>query len=436
MKSRRGADPLLKPQTYHFVTLGCRANQADSGALQRRLQEAGYRSADAREAELIFLNTCTVTHRADQDARRLVRHLRRLNPEARLIVTGCYVERDAPELAAIPGIDEIVRKQNLLEAGSPLISSTQEAQTYDPRFPKPGPDRDHTRPFVKIQDGCDCRCAYCIVPSVRGPARSLPPDIVLDQVADLIRKGFQEIVLTGIHLGCYGRKLSGSPTLAEAVQRILQLPGLGRLRLSGVEPMEFSNDLIALAAGSPLLAPHFHLPLQSGSAETLQRMRRPYSPEDYRNTVQQIQAAVPDVALGTDILVGLPGETEEQHRESLASVRELPLHFLHVFSYSPRPGTPAASWKPLPDAVVRRRSEEFHQLADEKRTAYIQRFLGRCLRALTLRPLADGSGTEALTGNYLTVRLPGTLLPANLWVEVRLEQADSRQILGRIAHQP
>ncbi len=419
-----------QPGTYHIVTLGCRTNQADSGALQRLLLEAGYRPAGAEEAGLIILNTCTVTHRADQDSRRLARQLARRNPGARLIVTGCYAEREPELLARIQGVSQVATHEELFH--SPGFGKAAEGGS-DPEadFPPAGPDRDHTRPFLKIQDGCDSCCSYCIVPSVRGAARSVPPDIVLEQVARLIREGFQEIVLTGIHLGSYGRKLPVRCSLPVLIRRALELPGLGRLRLSGIEPMEFSEELIALAGQSPRLAPHFHLPLQSGSAEVLRRMRRPYTPHEYLQTVEAIRRTVPDAGIGADILTGFPGETEAQHEESIGLVREAPIDFLHVFSYSRRPGTPAARYEPLPYDTVRRRSREFHQLAEEKRQQFGMRFLGRSLRALALSPPGEGSGTEVLTGNYLTVRIPDVSLPANGWVEVEIEEIRAGEIRGR-----
>jgi threonylcarbamoyladenosine tRNA methylthiotransferase MtaB len=422
----------VKPKTYHIVTLGCRTNQADSGILQRKLREAGYRPAAAEEAELIILNTCTVTHRADQDSRRLARQLHRRNPAARLFVTGCYAERAPELLAQIDGVSGVATHEELFRFPV-LWQGEEDGPSVGTEFPQAGPDRDHTRPFVKIQDGCDSRCSYCIVPLVRGAACSVPPEQVLAQVARLIQEGFQEMVLTGIHLGSYGRKLIERCSLGQLVGWLLELPGLGRLRLSGIEPMEFSEDLIRLAGQSPLLAPHFHLPLQSGSAEVLRRMRRPYTPEEYLDTVRQIRGTLPDAGIGADILTGFPGETEDQHQESIRLVQNSPVDFLHVFSYSPRPGTLAAQWAPLPSEVVRRRSAEFHRLAEEKRLQFGRRFLGRSLRALTLTPLADGQGTEALTGNYLSVRIPSTHLPANCWIDVQVEQITSREITGRIA---
>ena len=397
--------------------------------MQRRLQAAGYQPAAAEEADLIILNTCTVTHRADQDARRLARRLHRSNGEARLLVTGCYADRAPEVLSQITGVHRVIAKEDLL-LHPELIENSLEVNQQDSEYPLPGPVQEHTRPFVKIQDGCDSRCSYCIVPLVRGAARSVPPEKVAAQVEILIREGYQEVVLTGIHLGSYGKKLSGKPTLASMVHHLLQLPGLGRLRLSGIEPMEFSKDLIRLAAQSPLLAPHFHLPLQSGSAEVLQRMRRPYTPEEYRQVIEQIRSEIPDAGLGADVLVGFPGETEAQHQESFRLVEDSPLNFLHVFSYSSRPGTPAASWESLPMETVRRRSRDFHLLAKEKRSQFVNRFLGRTLRALTLKPLPDKAGIEVLTGNYLTVRLPNVHWPSNQWIDVQIDQATPNELIG------
>jgi threonylcarbamoyladenosine tRNA methylthiotransferase MtaB len=421
-------------RTYHLETLGCRANQADSAALCRQLESREYACAPAADADLLVVNTCTVTRHADQDSRQAIRKLRRENPDARLIVTGCYAQRAPDDLSKIEGVNWVVGNtdQHRLvdlaaaagcEAGACQIVPTDLSQVREslPEIPAAAAER-RTRPFVKIQDGCDARCSYCIVPHVRGAARSAEPRQVLEQVRRLVGEGYQEIVLTGIHLGVYGRKLETPTSLADLVQEVLRVPGLGRLRLSCVEPMRFSRALVNLAVGQEKLAPHFHIPLQSGCARILALMRRPYRPTQYMNLVDELRKRLPTAAIGTDVIAGFPGETEAEHRESLRFVEESPISHLHVFSYSRREGTPAAGLKELPQEIVRRRSLEWRHLAARKRADFTQAFLGGRFRSLTLQPERNKHLSSVLTGNYLTIHLPGVLLEANQWVEVALDR--------------
>jgi threonylcarbamoyladenosine tRNA methylthiotransferase MtaB len=436
---------LMPSKTFHIETLGCRTNQADSAALQRQLQERNYCPAPAKEANLLLVNTCTVTHRADQDSRQIIRKLRRANASARLIVTGCYAQRAAQELFRIEGVHCIVpavcREQipelvaNIEQEDSPRCALAANAtpgkrlQSLE-TYATAGAGR--TRPFVKIQDGCDARCSYCIVPLVRGPARSVPFDSVLQRVRQLIEEGYQEIMLTGIHLGAYGRKLDSKSTLVQLLYAILQLPGLGRIRLSGIEPMCFDHKLLSLAEENANLAPHFHIPLQSGSARLLSRMGRPYQPEQYLDLVLTIRERLPQAAIGADVMVGFPGETEEEHAASLRFVGQSPLNYLHVFSYSARDGTEAARWSDLPPAIVRRRSLEFRSLAARKKLEFEQRFIGSTVRALTLQAATRSEDTTALAGNNLRIVIPGASLPHNQWVDVLVRRITEGGVFGSV----
>lgn len=432
-------------RTYYMETLGCRANQADSAGLCRQLESRGYASAPAADADLLVVNTCTVTGHADQDSRQAIRKLRRENPNARLIVTGCYAQRAPDELSKIEGVNWVIgntdhyRLVDLAaaagrEAGACQVVSDDLSQAHEffPEMPAAVAAR-RTRPFVKIQDGCDARCSYCIVPYVRGAARSAEPCQVLEQVRRLVGEGCQEIVLTGIHLGVYGRKLETPTSLADLVQEVLRVPGLGRLRLSCIEPMRFSRALVNLAADQEKLSPHFHIPLQSGCARILTLMRRPYRPAQYRNLVDELRKRLPAAAIGTDVIAGFPGETESEHRESLRFVEESPISHLHVFSYSRREGTPAAGLKELPLEVVRRRSLEWRHLAERKRADFTQAFLGSRFRALTLQPEREKRHSSVLTGNYLTIHLPGVVLEANKWVDATLERWAGGKAYGTLA---
>lgn len=430
----------MKSRTFYLETLGCRANQADSAALHRQLEELNYRVASPESADVVVINTCTVTHRADQDSRQTIRKLQRRNSRARLIVTGCYAQRSPGDLSRIEGVHWVVGnacRERIPELVQISDQGENVCQVLDQDWSKaeipfstPAASAGRTRPFVKIQDGCDSRCSYCVVPFVRGRARSAPPDVILDQIKSLIAEGRQEIVLTGIHLGTYGRKLDQKTSLTQLVARIIQLPGLGRLRLSCIEPMRFGLSLLRLAAQHRVIAPHFHIPLQSGSARILAAMRRPYQPNHYLKLVSAIRCRLPDAAIGADVLVGFPGETEEEHRQSMHFVAASPLSHLHVFPYSNRSGTEAGRWKQTPPGVIKRRSREFRQLAESKKLAFEKRFLGRRLRGLIVQRRDEVGGMEVLTGNYLRVLLPDIRLETNRWVDVVPERITPKGVFG------
>ncbi|HSR49561.1 MAG TPA: tRNA (N(6)-L-threonylcarbamoyladenosine(37)-C(2))-methylthiotransferase MtaB [Acidobacteriota bacterium] len=446
---------------FHIATFGCRTNQADSAALRQDFLDRGYRETDDRsQADVVVVNSCTVTHRSDQQVRQLTRRLRRDNPTARLLVTGCYAQRQPRALARIKGVDAVVgntRKSELVQLaeGLPGRSSAtdhqattvnEEATAKEGRVAIPGhqtgrsPQRQgvsrrevaaiytddfskvraidltpatqvggRTRPFVKIQDGCDAKCTYCIIPSVRGPSRSVPPQQVLEQVRGLVEAGFREIVLTGIHIGTYGMHLRPRFPLDRLLGEIAEVPGLGWLRVSSIEPMELSRRIIDLAADSDKIAPHFHICLQSGSDAVLKRMLRPYDTARFASIVEEIREKIPHSAIGTDIIVGFPGEGEEDHRRSLDFVRRMPFTYLHVFPYSDRSGTTASGMEDKVDPqVIKRRSAEFRKLSDRKEAAFRRSFVGRRLKALTLTDTAPDGSRLALTGNYIQARLPAS----------------------------
>ncbi|MBN2339635.1 MAG: MiaB/RimO family radical SAM methylthiotransferase, partial [Acidobacteria bacterium] len=308
--------------SFFIRTFGCRANQADSAGIREALGALPMEeSGDWRRADLIVVNSCTVTHRSDREVRQVVRRLHRGNPGARIVVAGCYAQRDPGGVAALPGVRLVVgnaerpRLPGLLkeipDTGPARVSWSPVDAATDCPLPPMGRTGGKTRPLVKIQDGCDSGCAYCIVPKVRGPGRSARPEEVLAEIGALTAAGFREIVLTGVHLGAYGRKREGYPGLAELLERIVRIPDLGRVRLSSIEPMDFDPGIIDLAASSPVIAHHFHIPLQSGCDRILRLMHRPYSAARYRELVGEIVRLLPDAAVGADVIVGFPGETEE-----------------------------------------------------------------------------------------------------------------------------
>jgi threonylcarbamoyladenosine tRNA methylthiotransferase MtaB len=302
---------------FHVQTFGCRCNQADSAAIREGLYRCSMVECDTpQDADLIVVNTCTVTHRADQQARQAIRKLHRENPAARVIVTGCYAERDPETIAALPGVKLVLgnaAKERLPEiverpqktAGEKIIRTPLDFGPECLMAPM-SQTGGKTRPYVKLQDGCDAHCSYCIVPKVRGPGRSVRPEDVLAEIGTLVHKGFQEIVLTGINLGAYGRKFENKTRLGELVRQIVKIPGLGRIRLSSIEPMHFERSLVQLALESPVIARHFHIPMQSGSDRILRLMRRPYRSARFRDLLGYIRNELPGAGLGTDVLVGFP----------------------------------------------------------------------------------------------------------------------------------
>ncbi len=427
---------------FFIHTFGCRCNQADSASMRASLCRGSLaETQDHRDADLVVINTCTVTHRTDQQVRQAVRKFHRENPNARVVVTGCYAERDPGSLASIPGVSVVVGnagKDRLVEI---LDSVDRHAWGTIIRTPVE-PGRDYlltpmahtggkTRPFVKLQDGCDARCSYCIIPAVRGPGRSARPADVLAEIRSLVKDGYQEIVLTGVHLGSYGRKLDAPTTLQSLLERILEIPGLGRLRLSSIEPMRFSRGIVRLALGNPVFAPHFHLPIQSGSDRILRRMRRPYTAARFLDLLEYIRASLPGAGLGTDILVGFPGETEGDFAETCDLVRRSPLTYLHVFPFSAREGTDAYPMPgKVPPPVIRERARVLREISREKNLEFRRSFLGRNLPAITLAKEEGMGESVVLTENYIHARTSIRALPPNRLIRVRIEDVRSETTLA------
>lgn len=427
-------------RTVAFRTLGCRLNQCETAQMEESLSNRGYRLVSWEEkAAVRVLNTCTVTGKTDRECRRLVRKAKRKDPGARMVVTGCYAQIAPTRVAEVEGVDLILGNldkasladhlDRLLAAGTD--SSGGEADRFVTEYAADTCFQNevfthfsgYTRAFLKVQNGCDSRCSYCVIPRARGPSRSMRRESVLRQVGLLEEEGYREVVLTGIHLGAWGRDLQGD-SLAALVRALCAETRVERFRLSSIEPMEMEDGLLNVleeARAEGRIAEHFHLPLQSGSDAVLRRMNRPYSSREYGDRVEEIRRRFPDAAIGADIIVGFPGETETEFRETLELADSLPLTYLHVFSYSDRPGTMAASMpsKVQPDDI-RRRSSRLRALSEEKRQTFEGAFLDRELRALTLKQQTAGGRRVALTGNYLEVLLPGDEVEENRMVPVRV----------------
>jgi threonylcarbamoyladenosine tRNA methylthiotransferase MtaB len=420
---------------FFLHTFGCRCNQADSAAIRSSLCRESMSETDScREAELIVINSCTVTGRADQQVRQALRKFHRENPAARLVVTGCYAERDPRALASLDGVSivagnaeksrlvDLVRGPTGRTAGEVRRSPLDGERTL--RLEDPAAVGSRTRPLVKLQDGCDARCSYCIVPSVRGPGRSAPPEEILRTVQELVGLGYQEIVLTGVNLGTYGRSLGENASLPALLRAIVQMPGLGRVRLSSIEPMRFDREIIGIAADSPAFARHFHVPLQSGSDRILRRMRRPYRAGQFLDLLHFIDSRLPSVALGSDVMVGFPGETEDDFAATTRLLEQAPLAYLHVFPFSPRPGTDAARMgEPVEPRTSRERVSILRALSRRKSLAFRRRFLGCTLPAITLAKEEKLGSSVVLTDNYIHARVPGLRAEPNRLVQVRILQA-------------
>jgi threonylcarbamoyladenosine tRNA methylthiotransferase MtaB len=467
---------------FYIENFGCRATQADGAALERQFLERGLeRAGTARDAEIVVLNTCTVTEGADKDARASIRRLQRVNPECRILVTGCYAQRAPEELAALPGVTWVVGNSHKHQAAEiatarsvgfvslaqlsgeqrkPLFRTERErvghpgsvivgdifAHTELLAAPVFEAANERTRPNLKVQDGCDNRCSFCVIPYVRGQSRSLPLERVLAEVRSLVEAGYREVVISGINLGRWGRDLEGSSQLSalssqlkattnsqrleSLILAILEFTALQKLRISSVEPMDWSDALIELVASSSRIAKHAHVPMQSGSDAVLRRMHRKYRPWHYREKILKVRAAMPTAAIGADVMVGFPGETEADFDETRRMIEELPFTYLHVFTYSARPGTPAAEQPgQVPVAVARERNRVLREIASGKKAAFMRSLVGTVVEAITLQS-GGADFTEALTDNYLKMKIPG-LHEANYWMDVKVGGVNGEMLLGK-----
>jgi threonylcarbamoyladenosine tRNA methylthiotransferase MtaB len=416
---------------YFVQNFGCRATQADGAALEallaaRGLEPAGERSA----ADLVVLNTCTVTASADEDARHAIRRVRRENPAARILVTGCYAQRAPQELAALPGVEWVVgnshktRIPDIVQMDSQLATPVPchggihvgdvFAQCDFLSAPVEDAAGDRTRPNLKIQDGCNNRCSFCIIPFVRGRSRSAPAEQAIGEVRNLARR-YREIVLSGINLGRWGREPGSAMRLAGLLRRLLSETEVERLRLSSVEPMDLSDDLLGLMAESPRIAKHVHAPLQTGCDRILRRMHRKYRPRHYADRILKARALMGQAAIGADVMAGFPGESASDFEENRRFIESLPFTYLHVFTYSERPGTPAAAAPDsVPMPVRKERNRALRELAAAKNRAFRERMIGRTLSAVTLH-----EPMTALTDNYLKVELSHPREP-NLLLDLRI----------------
>ena len=409
------------PRTLAVVTFGCRVNQADSLTIEREWLSRGARLTSPDRADLVVVNTCSVTATADQGARQIIRRVARDNPGARIVVTGCYATRRPSDLAGLPNILRVVpnaEKDDLLSvlARDVVMPTTAErygegegscGDTYGPGL------SGRTALTLRVQTGCEERCSYCIIPRTRGASRSRPLPDVLREIRTAAEAGYKEVAITGVHLGSYGRDLGDGTSLTSLVRALAEWRGDVLFRLSSLEPMDCTPEIVACVAASPRLAPHFHLPLQHGTDDILKAMRRPYSVAQYASLVHGIRDAMPHASIGSDIIVGFPGETDGHFQSMCALLRSLPLTHLHVFPYSDRPGTDATAMADkVEGTVVRARGRDVREIGAEMTRAFRASQVGRETRALTV-----DDGWSAVTPSYLKIRLDRQR-PRNEWVDV------------------
>jgi len=416
---------------YSVITFGCRVNQADSLGFEEELRAAGATAAPAESADLVIVNTCSVTATADQGARQTIRRVARDNPSARIVVTGCYATRRSDDIAALPQVVRVVPNDD-----KPRLLAIVRGVTTAERFGEgdgacgaviePGV-AGRTAFTLRVQTGCAEPCSYCIIPATRGTPRSVPIVDVLREVERVAAAGFKEIALTGVHLGSYGRDLDRPASLRTLLDSATALAERHDLlfRISSLEPMDCHRDILELVAASDRFAPHFHLPLQHASNGVLAAMRRPYTIERYADLVDEIRARMPNASIGSDVIVGFPGERDEDFEQLASYLEGSPLTHLHVFPYSDRPGTEASRMNgKVPSPAVRERGRRVREIGQRLTTRFRDSQIGTIHRALTLE-----DGSLVVTGNYLKLRVPPAY-PRNHWARVRVTSHHDGELLG------
>jgi threonylcarbamoyladenosine tRNA methylthiotransferase MtaB len=428
-------------QTVAITTLGCKTNQFESAAMADLLWKEGFRMVPFEErADIYVINTCTVTARTDAESRKLIRRAQRRNPAARIVVTGCYAQVAFDKLQEMPEVDLILgnaEKKGIAgmlreAAGGPRVRVSDISREARAESLSLESFAEHTRAFLQIQNGCDAFCSYCIVPYARGRSRSVPAADVLAGIRGFAAKEFREVVLTGIHLGGYGLDLDPPTTLRGLLAAADRERLVPRLRVGSVEPTEISPELVAFLAGAETVCPHLHIPLQSGCDSVLERMNRKYTTEQFRTVVAALATVIPGICLGCDVIAGFPGETEEEFAAGLRFIESLPVAYLHVFPFSPREGTPAATMAgQVPSHVIRARAEALRRLSDRKKLAYYREFLGREL--LVLVQERDEKGMmRGLARNYVPVVLAGDATLVGTEVPVRIIEASRESVRGEV----
>jgi threonylcarbamoyladenosine tRNA methylthiotransferase MtaB len=427
-------------KTIALETVGCRLNQYETEKMAAALMRYGFRRVEPDEtADLYVINTCTVTHRADSDCRQIIRKAGRKNPEARVVVTGCYVDVDPERVKGMEGVDAVLRNADKDRIAEILPDLWPELFSSGVNACGPATITDffgHNRAWLKVSDGCNQACSYCIVPSVRGRLKNRAVAEVIDDVNNFVVQGYNEVVLTGVNLGHYSSRSSEPQVrnLAELCERILAETGVRRIRLSSIEPQTIREELLAVYASSQgRICRHFHVPLQSGSSRILKLMRRPYDPETYLRRVQQVKDVLPNTVVGADVLVGFPGETDEDFRQTVDVVTSGLIDYLHVFSYSERPGTTAAAMgAPVGHEVVKQRNQHLTRTSDELLARALQRQIGETLDVIAEHKRSADESFWAVADNYLKVKLPAWVNGGKDLVRVRITEAHEDFVQGDV----
>jgi threonylcarbamoyladenosine tRNA methylthiotransferase MtaB len=430
-------------KSISVVTLGCKVNQYDTAAILNRLPQSRYvRVPFPEKADVYVIDTCTVTHKADAEARHYIHRARRSNPDGVVIVTGCYAQVSPEELKKIKDVDYVIGNSHKF---SELLKAVRAGETQsEPKvfisdifkekkksFETPGIDffPRRTRAFLKVQDGCNYACTFCIIPRARGRSRSLPIGEILNRMENLAEAGYKEIVLTGVHIASYGRDI-GTDFL-ELVKNIENERIVKRVRLTSLDPADTNQGLIEFVSGAETICPQFHVALQSGDEGVLRRMRRRYTPEKFLTLTNLIRRMIPDASIGSDIMVGFPGETDDEFRNTYIVARESPLTYFHVFPYSKRKLTPAAS---MPSQVhpekIKERSAFLRELGSRKKTEFFRSFIGRTL------PVLVETGGKGTTPNYIPVRLPDEFLGTGTEIEATITAVENEEAVASLIRSP
>jgi threonylcarbamoyladenosine tRNA methylthiotransferase MtaB len=424
-----------------FHTLGCKVNQFDTAVMEDLTREADHDIVPFEHlADVYVINTCSVTANADQESRRLVRQVKRRNPASRIIMTGCYAQTHPEELIKIQGVDLILgnrEKQDLAaylggceRSQGPVLSVGRPTSAGPLIQPLLRQFTGHTRFFLKIQDGCDYRCTFCLIPRARGPGRSLLPEKVIEQTRVLVEEGCQELVLTGVNLGTYGRDFIPKQSLARLLRLLLDRTRIGRIRLSSLEPKTVTPELLEAVESSPRICRHFHIPLQSGDSRILKKMNRHYSRGYYRQLILSLAERFPDASIGADVMAGFPDEGEAEYRNTYRLIEELPMSYIHVFPFSPRPETAAALMRTNNSELEKKvRADELRRLSEEKSRQFLRLHLGRELSVLIEKERDSETGLlKGLSGNYIKVLLPGPDTLMNRMRQIRVTAVGEKRV--------
>jgi threonylcarbamoyladenosine tRNA methylthiotransferase MtaB len=428
----------INPMKVALFTVGCKLNQYETQAIAEELEDCGFERVDfSQPADIYVINTCTVTKESDYSSRQAIYRAKRRSPQAKIVVTGCYAQVEKESLEKLPGVSLVVKQDQKGELAH-LVANLLGDDSVEPKEKKKEDEffcfkvckhAKHTRALVKIQDGCDKKCSYCVVPLARGKEKNREVNSILAEIDGLVENGYKEVVLTGVHIGRYNRD---GVNLVELTERILDNTTVQRLRFSSIDPKEFSDELIDLISRSKRIARHLHIPIQSGDDHILSLMKRDYTTDGYRRLLEKIENAVSEVMIGTDVIVGFPGETDDQFENTHQFIWTSPLNYLHVFSYSDRKGTVASQIPDkVPPQIIRKRSEILHDLGRKKWENYLEGFIGKKLEVLVEQK--RDKTTKRLTGlsdNYIRVLLEGEDSLKNKIVSVSILQRKGNFLIG------